>query len=124
MDDSPLHRLGARAAAARIARRELRAEDLARACLHHIGERDGEVRAFARVDPDAVLRAARALDAGPPRGPLHGVPLGVKDLFDTADLPTTYGSALYAGHRPAADAAAVALCRGAGALVAGKTVTT
>src|SRR5438128_2049461 len=100
MDDMPLRRLGARAAAARIARRELRAEDLALACLDRIAERDADVRAFACLDPDAVLRAARALDAGPVRGPLHGVPIGVKDLFDTADLPTAYGSPLYAGHRP------------------------
>jgi len=58
------------------------------------------------------------------RGPLHGLPLGVKDLFDTTDLPTAYGSALYAHHRPAADAASVTLCREAGAVVLGKTVTT
>jgi Asp-tRNA(Asn)/Glu-tRNA(Gln) amidotransferase A subunit family amidase len=95
-----------------------------RACLDRVAEREHDVRAFAHLDADAALAQARALDAGPLRGPLHGLPLGVKDLFDTADMPSTYGSPVYAGHRPAADAAAVALCREAGALVLGKTVST
>jgi Asp-tRNA(Asn)/Glu-tRNA(Gln) amidotransferase A subunit family amidase len=107
-----------------LARRELRAQDLMRACLERVAERDGDVRAFVHLDPVAALAQARALDAGPLRGVLHGLPLAVKDLFDTADMPTAYGSPIYAGHRPAADAAAVALCREAGALVFGKTVTT
>ena len=107
-----------------LARRELRAEDLARACLERVAERDAEVRAFEHLAPQAALAQARWLDAGPVRGLLHGLPLGVKDLFDTADMPTTYGSPIYAGHRPAADAAAVALCREAGAVVLGKTVST
>lgn len=111
-------------AAQRLARRELSAETLMRACLDRIAEREAEVHAFVHLDADAALAQARALDAGPWRGPLHGLPLGVKDLFDTADLPTGYGSSLYAGHRPAADAAAVAMCREAGALLPGKTVST
>ncbi len=119
-----LHSLSAWQAAALLARRELSAEALMRACLDRTAERNGEVHAFAHLDPDAALAQARALDAGAVRGPLHGLPLGVKDLFDTFDLPTSYGSSLYAGHRPAADAAAVALCREAGAVVMGKTVTT
>jgi Asp-tRNA(Asn)/Glu-tRNA(Gln) amidotransferase A subunit family amidase len=118
------NRLDAWQAAALLARRELRAIDLARACLERIAERDAAVQAFVQIDPDAVLAQARALDAGPLRGPLHGLPLAVKDLFDSADLPTGYGSPVYAGHRPAADAAALALCREAGALVLGKTVCT
>jgi Asp-tRNA(Asn)/Glu-tRNA(Gln) amidotransferase A subunit family amidase len=116
--------LDASQAARLLARRELKAEDLARACLDRVAEREAEVRAFVHLNPDAVLAQARAMDAGPIRGPLHGLPLGVKDLFDTVDAPTAYGSPVYAGHRPAADAAAVALCREAGALVMGKTVTT
>ena len=124
MNASRLNELGAWQAARALARRELRAEDLARACLDRVAARDGDVRAFVHLDPDAVLAQARVLDAGPLRGVLHGLPLGVKDLFDTADMPTAYGSPIYAGHRPAADAAAVALCREAGALVLGKTVTT
>ena len=119
-----LHELDASEAARRLARRELRAEDLVRACLDRVAERDGEVHAFVHVAADAALAHARVLDAGPLRGALHGLPLGVKDLLDTADMPTTYGSPVYAGHRPAADAAAVALCREAGSVVLGKTVTT
>jgi len=124
MSISKLNELDAWQAAALLARRELRAVDLVRACLDRVAERDGEVHAFAHIDPDAALAQAHALDAGALRGPLHGLPLGVKDLFDTAELPTAYGSAIYAGQRPRADAAAVALCREAGALVLGKTVTT
>ncbi len=107
-----------------LTRRELKAEALVRACLERITEREGAVHAFTALDPDAVLATARALDAGPVRGLLHGLPIGVKDLFDTADLATTYGSSIYAGYRPRADASPVALCRQAGALVLGKTVST
>lgn len=124
MNTDRLNRLDAWQLAQGLARRELRAEDLMRACLDRVAEREGEVHAFAHLDPDTALAQARALDGGALQGPLHGLPLGVKDLFDTAGLPTGYGSPLYAGHRPAADAAAVALCREAGAVVAGKTVTT
>jgi len=124
MKSSQLLELDASQAAALLARRELKSEDLVRACLERISERDGELHAFTQLDPVSALAQARALDAGPVRGPLHGLPIGVKDLFDTADLATSYGSAIYAGHRPAIDAASVALCREAGAVVMGKTVTT
>ena len=110
--------------AEQLCQRSLRAIDLARACLNQIGQRDSAVQAFVHIDPDAVLAQARRLDAGPIRGLLHGLPLGVKDFFDTADLPTAYGSPIYAGNQPMADAAAVALCKESGALVMGKTVTT
>jgi len=119
-----LNRLSASAAARRLATREITAEQMARACLARIEEREAAVQAWIHIDPDAVLAEARRLDAGPVRGPLHGLPLGVKDLIDTADMPTGYGSPIYAGHRPRADAACVALARAAGALVLGKTVTT
>jgi Asp-tRNA(Asn)/Glu-tRNA(Gln) amidotransferase A subunit family amidase len=124
MTPSKLNELGAWQAAELLARRELRAADLLRACLERVAERDGEVHAFTHIDPDTALAHAHALDSGPVRGALHGLPLGVKDLFDTVDMPTGYGSPIYSGHRPIADAAAVALCREAGALVLGKTVTT
>lgn len=124
MNRPRLHELGAAQAATLLARRELKAEDLVRACLERVAARDTTVHAFVQLDADAALAQARALDAGPLRGPLHGLPLGVKDLFDTAELPTGYGSAVYAQHRPAADAASVALCREAGAVLLGKTVTT
>jgi len=119
-----LNELTAREAARRLAARDITAEQLARACLDRIAERDSVVGAWIHLDPDAVLAAARQLDAGPVRGPLHGLPLGVKDLIDTADMPTGYGSPIYAGSRPRADAACVALARAAGALILGKTVST
>ena len=119
-----LHQFGAREAAQRLAAREITAEQLARSCLERVEEREKTVGAWIHLDPDAVLAQARALDAGPVRGPLHGLPLGVKDITDTIDMPTGYGSAVYPGHRPAMDAAGVALARAAGALVFGKTVST
>ena len=82
------------------------------------------MQAWEYLDRDGALKQARAADAGPPRGLLHGLPVGVKDLIDTVDMPTTYGSQVYAGHRPAWDAACVALMRAAGGIVMGKTVTT
>jgi Asp-tRNA(Asn)/Glu-tRNA(Gln) amidotransferase A subunit family amidase len=119
-----LNQISASEAARRLAAREITAEQLARACLARIEEREAVVGAWIHIDPDAVIAQARQLDAGPVRGPLHGLPLGVKDLIDTADMPTAYGSPVYADHRPRADAACVALARAAGALVVGKTVTT
>lgn len=116
--------LDATALSAALSRRELRAEDLLRACLERIAEREPVLHAFAHLDPAPALARARQLDAGAVAGLLHGLPLGVKDLFDTADLPTAYGSPIWQGHRPRADAAAVAACRAAGALIPGKTVTT
>ena len=120
----PLNEQSASEAARRLASREISAEQMARACLARIEEREGAIKAWIHLDADAVIAAARLLDAGPVRGPLHGLPLGVKDLIDTADMPTAYGSPIYAGHRPRVDAACVALARAAGALVLGKTVTT
>jgi len=119
-----LNRLSAGEAAKRLAAREITAEQMARACLARIDEREATVGAWIHLDRDAVLAQARQLDAGPVRGPLHGLPIGVKDLIDTGDMPTAYGSPVYAGHRPRVDAASVALARAAGALVMGKTVTT
>ncbi|HEX7000011.1 MAG TPA: amidase [Gammaproteobacteria bacterium] len=110
--------------AARLRNRELRALDVVEQCLERIGERDSSIHAWACMEPQRARERARALDAGPIAGPLHGVPLGVKDIIDTADLPTAYGSPIYAGHRPTADAACVAAARRAGAVVLGKTVTT
>ncbi len=118
------NRLSAVDAARRLQRRELSAEALLRDCLARIEAREPEVRAFVHLDAEAALAQARALDAGPVRGPLHGLPLAVKDIFDTADVPTEMGSPIFAGNRPRVDAAAVALCRAAGAVVIGKTVTT
>lgn len=117
-------RLSASEAARRIAEGSLTAEALVRACLARIEEREPLIRAWAALDSGDAIDRARAADAVAPSGPLHGVPFGVKDIFDTGDLPTGYGSPLYEGHQPARDSAAVAALREAGALVLGKTVTT
>lgn len=119
-----LTRLTACELAERLATRELRAVDVTEACLACIAAREPAVHAWAAIDPEHARAQARALDAGPIRGPLHGLPVGVKDILDTADLPTEYGSAIYRGRRPAADAACVAAARAAGAVVLGKTATT
>jgi len=121
---TPLNELGAAALASRLARGEATAEQLTRACLERAAEREPVLRAFARLEPETALEAAREVDRGGARGPLHGLPVGVKDIIDTYDLPTEYGSPIYAGHRPAADAACVSIARERGALVLGKTVTT
>ena len=120
----PANLLTAVVVSRRIAAGELRSEQLVRHCLERIAERDGEVGAWEHVDPAAALAEARDRDNTSPRGPLHGVPVGVKDIIDTADMPTGYGSPIWRGHRPVRDAACVALVREAGAVVLGKTVTT
>jgi len=119
-----MHELSAAEAARRIEARELTAEALAAACLERIAGRDDAVRAWAFIHAKQALAEARELDRMPRRSRLHGVPFGIKDIIDTASLPTEYGSPIYRGHRPAADAACVALLRRAGCLVLGKTVTT
>ncbi len=119
-----LNQLDAWQAARLLARREISSADLVRACLAQIEAREPQVQAFAALNADAALAHARKLDAGAVQGLLHGLPLGVKDIFDTADLLTGYGSPIYAHHRPKNDAASVALCRESGAVVLGKTVTT
>lgn len=118
------HLLSACEAAEQLAQRSLRAEDLLRDCLGRIDAREDEVQAWSHVARDAALARARALDRGAHQGLLHGLPLGVKDLIATADMPTTYGSRIYAGHQTGHDAACVALARAAGAVILGKTVTT
>jgi Asp-tRNA(Asn)/Glu-tRNA(Gln) amidotransferase A subunit family amidase len=119
-----LNTLSAVEAARQIAAGKLTSEALVRDCLDRIAVRESEVLAWAYFDHDAAILQARAADAAPPRGLLHGVPVGVKDLIDTIDMPTEYGSPVYAGHRPAWDAPCVALTRAAGGIVLGKTVTT
>ncbi|MFY9316121.1 MAG: amidase [Burkholderiales bacterium] len=119
-----LNELGAREAARRLAARDITVEQLARACLERVQAREAVVGAWIHLDPEAVLAQAKRLDAGPVRGPLHGLPIGVKDIIDTADMPTGYGSKVYADTRTAMDAAGVALARAAGALIFGKTVST
>ena len=105
---------------------ELSCGELAEALIVAVGE--GRLRAWAAFDPELVRRRAAALDelAFDQRAalPLFGVPVAIKDIFDTAEEPTSYGSPIYSGHRPARDAAAVSHLRAAGALIAGKVTTT
>lgn len=110
-------------AAALIRSRQLSCEELVRSCLARIAARDAAVKAWLWLDPDHVIRRARELDKLPPAGPLHGLPFGVKDVIDTADYPTTQNSPLYDGTRVGRDAACVAVVRGNGALILGKTDT-
>ena len=120
--------LTATEAAAEIARGVISAEDYTSACLERIAALDGDVHAFIHLDRDHALAQARARDAykaeGRRLGPLHGVPVGIKDIFDTDDYPTECGAQPLAGRRPSADAAAVRRLRDAGAVIIGKTVTT
>lgn len=124
MDRNDILALTARDMAAAVAARRLAVRAIAEAHLEHIATVDGPVMAWQHLDPDEVLRRADRLDAEGVAGPLAGVPLGVKDVIDTADLPTGYGSRLYDGFRPPWDAPCVAVARTAGAVVMGKTVST
>jgi Asp-tRNA(Asn)/Glu-tRNA(Gln) amidotransferase A subunit family amidase len=120
--------LTATQAAAMIASGEISSVDLVTACLARIEEREPEVQAWTHLDPEHALEQARMRDtqraSGHPTGPLHGVPVGVKDIFDTVAWPTENGTVLDAGRRPKQDAAAVQLLYHAGAVVMGKTVST
>jgi Asp-tRNA(Asn)/Glu-tRNA(Gln) amidotransferase A subunit family amidase len=128
MDLSQLHLLSATEAARLIRDGVVGSEQFVEACLARIAEVDGQIQAWAFLDPDYALQQGRSADqrrlSGAPVGPLHGVPVAIKDIFDTADMPTEYGSVLYAGRTPSRDAAVVSLLRAAGAVIMGKTVTT
>lgn len=119
-----LNELSAAEAAARIAAGKLKSAALVEACLERIAQREDAVQAWAFFDGEAARAQARARDREAPRTRLHGVPVGVKDVFDTADLPTEYGSPIYRGHQPSSDAACVAQVRERGGIILGKTVTT
>ena len=95
----------ATAAARAIAAGELTSAEVVEACLARIAAREPVVSAWEHLDADAALAQAGELDRVPAgaRGPLHGVPVGVKDVIDTADMPTAYGTPIHAGHRPGAD---------------------
>jgi Asp-tRNA(Asn)/Glu-tRNA(Gln) amidotransferase A subunit family amidase len=102
--------------------------ELVEACLARVAEVDGDVEAWAWLDRDHAMRQAQAADAhrkeGKALGPLHGIPIGVKDIYDTHDMPTEFGSPFWQGRTPRRDAAVVARLRAAGAVIMGKTVTT
>lgn len=125
---STLNELTATQAASGLAAGDFSAEQLMRDCLGRVTEREGDVRAWAYIDPDHALQQARAADThranGGDLGPLHGLPVGIKDIIDTADMPTENGSPIYQGRQPSLDATCVAALRAAGAIIMGKTVTT
>jgi Asp-tRNA(Asn)/Glu-tRNA(Gln) amidotransferase A subunit family amidase len=117
--------LSASEAAVKLRAGEITSEALVTACLARIEAHDPTLKAWTFLDPDMALAQARACDAADtPAGPLHGIPVGVKDVLDTQDMPTEYGSEIYTGHRPSADSACVAALRAAGAVLLGKTTTT
>jgi Asp-tRNA(Asn)/Glu-tRNA(Gln) amidotransferase A subunit family amidase len=113
---------------ARLARRDIGAREVTESCLARVAAREPEIRAWRFLDPDRARAQAEKLDraqaGGQATGPLFGLPVGIKDIFDTADMPTEYGSSLHAGRRPARDSAVVERLRAAGAVIMGKTVTT
>src|SRR5919202_1230145 len=119
-----LSRLSATEAAGKIRSGEISSEELVRACLDRIEEREPLVHAWKFLDPELALVQAQRCDASEPRSPLHGVPIGIKDQFDTADMPTGYGSPIYEEHQPVADAESVAHLRAAGVVILGKTKLT
>jgi len=128
MELTNLHLLSAAEATRLIRDGVISSVEFVEACLARIKEIDGRVQAWTFLDPDYALQQARAADerrlSGQPIGPLHGVPIGIKDIFDTADMPTENGSVIYAGRTPSRDSAVVARLRAAGAIIMGKTVTT
>ena len=119
-----LDSLDASEAAARIRSRTLTSEALVAACLARIDARERDVGAWQHLARDQALAKAREADSNRSGGPLHGVPIAVKDVFDTFDMPTTLGSPIYTNRQPCWDAACVAAVRAAGAIPLGKTVTT
>jgi Asp-tRNA(Asn)/Glu-tRNA(Gln) amidotransferase A subunit family amidase len=119
-----LNLLSATQAADKLARGETTSLALVEDCLARIEAREPEIRAWAFMDRELALRQAKARDQEPRRSPFHGVPVGIKDIFDTFDMPTAYGSPIYKGHRPAVDTAVVGLLRRAGLVILGKCATT
>ena len=116
-------RMTAAEVSALLSARKLSAEEVLRSCLARIAARDADVKAWAYLDPDHAIRRARELDKLDRKSPLHGIPWGVKDVIDTADFPTGQNSPIYEGNRVGRDAAPVAVVRGSGALILGKTDT-
>jgi Asp-tRNA(Asn)/Glu-tRNA(Gln) amidotransferase A subunit family amidase len=120
--------LGAAEAAGALAEGRISSEELVQACLTRIKIDEERVQAWTFLDPEHALRQAREADLrrreGKALGPLHGIPVGIKDIIDTADMPTEDGTVLHAGRTPPEDATVVSMLRAAGAIIMGKTVTT
>ena len=118
------HELTALDAVAAIESGRASSERIVSACLERITLREADVQAWAAIDRKRALADARAMDRAPRRSRLHGIPVGIKDVIDTSDLPTEHNSPIYSNYRPRADASAVSLLRKAGCVILGKTVTT
>ncbi len=103
--------------------KKISVESLVRNCLQRIEERDSSVRAWAFIDPEYIINQAQEMDRLGPRGPLFGLPIGIKDVLLTEDMPTQYNSPLYQNYHPRIDASCVSMLRQAGALIFGKTET-
>ena len=103
---------------------ELTSEQLVQSCLERIDLKDNEVNAWEFVNKEFALQQARKLDRQNKTKPLHGVPIGIKDIVDTEDMPTAYGSPIYSGHQPDINANCIKRLKDAGAVILGKTVTT
>jgi Asp-tRNA(Asn)/Glu-tRNA(Gln) amidotransferase A subunit family amidase len=121
---SDILNLSLRALAASVNRSDLSAQAVTRAFMERIERLEADVKAWTFIDFRLALAQAEAIDQRGSHGALAGIPVGVKDLMDTADMPSCYGSPIYRGHRPHVDAASVAQCRAAGAVIMGKTVST
>ncbi|MHA1566875.1 MAG: amidase family protein, partial [Alphaproteobacteria bacterium] len=121
-----MNEISATEAIGKIRKGEITSEELVQDCLDRIAQVDGDVEAWAHLDPDYALNQARRLDtqrqAGGPVGPLHGIPVGVKDICDTESLPTENGTILDSGRQPLHDCRVVSLLQEAGAVIMGKTV--
>ena len=128
MGAEDLSLLSAADCARRMGEGLLTSEDLVAACLERVRALEPKVQAWTFLDESHAMAQAKAADErkalGGPIGPLHGVPVGVKDIFDTGDMPTENGTVLHKGRTPSRDAAAVSMLRAAGAVILGKTVTT
>ncbi len=128
MEETNPVQMSALRAAEAIREGELTSEELVGACLARIEECEDQIGAWEHLDEEFALRQAREADLarreGEALGPFHGVPVGIKDIIDTAELPTENGSPLHAGRQPTEDAALVSLLKNAGAVIMGKTVTT
>jgi Asp-tRNA(Asn)/Glu-tRNA(Gln) amidotransferase A subunit family amidase len=119
-----LNQLTASEASLKLKTGEISSEELTRDCLDRIQAREGDVLAWDYLNPEYALEQARALDKLPRRGLLHGIPIGIKDIFDTKDMPTGHGFPPYQGHEFGVDSVCVAQLRDAGMVLLGKTVTT
>ena len=121
---SGLHKLSLVEAARGIGAGEFTSVELVAACLERVRARENQVKAWAWLEPEQALAQARVCDDKPPATPLHGIPIGIKDIINTVSMPTCYGSQVYGGYYPDKDAECIRLLKQAGAVIMGKTVTT